>query len=89
MRDPSTRAEWQEAADAANGALHLNSAREYGLVAGGPEVDVARCQFILDSAKRLGIVPSIDSVEGFVRGILDRERPRAAPADAHRPSRHG
>jgi hypothetical protein len=46
-RDPRTRAEWQEAADVAEFMRYLHSARLYGLVCGGPHVDVDRCEHIL------------------------------------------
>ncbi len=42
MIDPSTPAEWQ---------------RAYGLVAGGPEIDVDRCDEILRRGAGLGFTP--------------------------------
>ena len=41
--DPKAPEEWQAAADAADALLRLDSARMYGLVTGGPEVDADRC----------------------------------------------
>ena len=72
-RTPQTRDEWQVAADCAHACLCLDSARLYGLVEGGPQVDVARCQFILDVAKvQHGITPRPDAVERFVEAYMDR-----------------
>ncbi len=73
VKNPVTRAEWQDAADAAYGALCLDSARQYGLVTGGPGVDVERCEQILRSAKSIGITPANDAAERFVEQ-LHRER---------------
>ena len=56
--DPENEQEWQEAADAAEAFLLLDSARQYGLVVGGPEVDTRRCEEILLAAKRHGIEPA-------------------------------
>jgi hypothetical protein len=66
MKDPVTPYEWQLAIDMAHGALSLDSARLYGLVTGGPVVNVERCQEILVKGKAAGYCPSRDSVEKFV-----------------------
>lgn len=58
MQEPRTKAEWKEAADMANVALLIDSARQYGLITGGPAVDVRRCEEILEKAKRRGITPT-------------------------------
>ena len=44
MKTPKKPGEWQEAMDAAHGALALEAARYYGLVTGGPVVNAERCQ---------------------------------------------
>jgi hypothetical protein len=64
-KEPETSAEWQEAADCAEGALALDSARKYGLVTGGPKVNVKQCENILIGARRLGIRPRPDSIYKF------------------------
>lgn len=66
MRDPQTRSEWQDAVDAAHGASLLDSARKYGLVTGGPEVDVGRCDEILARGAAAGIVPRPDALDRFI-----------------------
>lgn len=48
--DPTTPAEWQEAADAAVFCIGVHSARAYGLVATDLDVDVDRCEDILRRA---------------------------------------
>jgi len=57
MQDPKTPEEWQEAADAAHFLLLVDSARQYGLITGGPEANVDRCISILEQAKAQGITP--------------------------------
>lgn len=73
MRDPKTRGEWQDAVDAAHGAVTLVSARAYGLVTGGPEINVVRCEEILAAGKRRGIKPSPDAVERFVDATIAQQ----------------
>jgi len=59
--DPTTDAEWQEAVDLAELWLLVDSVRLYGLVAGGPDVDVARCEEILRAGADRGITPRPDA----------------------------
>lgn len=66
MREPLTRGEWRDAVDAAAAALCLDAARSYGLVVGGPAVDVDRCSEILAGGESRGIAPSDDAVDRFV-----------------------
>jgi hypothetical protein len=60
---PSTAAEWQEAVDLAEFLLTLDSARQYGLVTGGPTVNVDRCAQLLEEGAARGITPSSDAAE--------------------------
>lgn len=60
-RDPETPEEWQAAVDAADFALLLDSAIQYGLVefVGQPsQVDQDRCFDILDRGAQLGYYPT-------------------------------
>lgn len=57
IRLPTRDAEWQRAVDLANGLLHLDSARKYGLVTGGPEVNLARIEEILRLGRQRRILP--------------------------------
>ena len=63
VKEPRTRAEWQEAVDQAEFYLVLDSARQYGLITGGPEVNVDRCEEILKHGSNLGFQPSPDAIE--------------------------
>lgn len=88
-RQPMSRQEWQEAADAADACLALEAARQYGLVTGGPAVNVARCEEILVMARDgHGIRPRPDAIERLVEGLLDRE-PRGQVGQPHMPPPHG
>ena len=68
-RDPKTPEEWQNAVDAADALLKIDSARIYGLVTGGPEIDAGRCWELVHRAKELhGIEPREDAVERLLSG---------------------
>lgn len=51
MKNPKTEAEWLEAVNAAAFFLLLNDCKLYGLIEGGPQVDVARCEEILEQGR--------------------------------------
>ena len=55
--DPQTPVEWQQVVDACQGLLALDSARQYGLVTGGPVIDVDRCWELLARGRAKGFVP--------------------------------
>ena len=50
--------ELQEAIDVAEFLVLLDSARQYGLVDGGPELDEQRCELIRAEARRRGVQPA-------------------------------
>jgi hypothetical protein len=54
--DPQTAADWQAAVDAADFLLSLDSARRYGLVSGGPAVNVLRCEAVIREGRARGFV---------------------------------
>lgn len=58
MKDPETTEEWQEAVNLSDLYLRVDSARAYGLLTGGPEVDTERCQEILDRGAKKRIHPT-------------------------------
>lgn len=58
VQDPTNPEEWQEAVNAADWCLLLDAARLYGLVSGGPEIDVARAEQVLERGAGLGIKPN-------------------------------
>lgn len=78
MTEPVTAQDWQTAVDAAQGALALDAARKYGLVTGGPGVNVDRCEEILQRGRQLGYVPTKDTSERFVAGVLAAELPEGS-----------
>lgn len=65
-RLPETPAEWQEAVDLAEAWLHVHAAKQYGLITGGPTVDVVRCDEIIAMGKARGITPAPDAVDRLV-----------------------
>lgn len=69
-RDPETREQWQDAVDAAEALLHFDSARQYGLIVGGPQVNVERCAELLRRGAELGIYPAPDAVERLARAAV-------------------
>jgi hypothetical protein len=76
-RDPQTPEEWQEAVDAAAGARALADCAMYGLIT-GPDVDVARCDNILERGAALGVRPSrkaTDLAVGLIREINGEATP--------------
>jgi len=80
-RDPETPEQWQDAVDAANACLAPDSARQYGLVEGGPKIDVDRCDEILRRGALLGYRPSPDAVERSIAETNAEAGERAAAPD--------
>lgn len=71
---PETRQEWQDALDCAEGAIALDAARQYGLVRGGPKVNLDRCYQILTLGKQRGFEPRPDAIERFTAALLQEQR---------------
>lgn len=63
IKDPETPAERREAVCLADGLLVIDAARNYGLITGGPDVDVARCQDILEQARDRGHKPQENAIQ--------------------------
>lgn len=70
-RNPQTPEQWQEAVDLAEFMLHLDAARKYGLLTGGPEINVDRCQEMLALGKRQGYTPSDGCVQRLAREAME------------------
>ncbi len=66
-RDPKTPEQWQEAVDAAEAILLLDSARKYGLVTGGPIILVDRCDEILSRGRAMNVHPNRVAVDRWIR----------------------
>jgi hypothetical protein len=60
---PKTPDQWQEAVDAAAAARTIADCMMYGLLAGGPAIDVARCDLILARGRKRGVLPSAPRIE--------------------------
>jgi hypothetical protein len=73
---PTTPEEWQNAVDAAEALLHMESARMYGLVKGGPGVNVERCEELLKAGRRKGIRPRRNCVERLVGELNGQPKKR-------------
>lgn len=71
-RDPKTHAEWQQAVDLAHVCPLITSARAYGLIVGGPQVDEGRCEVILQQGASPGITPGKDAVQRMLPAFLER-----------------
>jgi hypothetical protein len=67
LKHPQTPAEWQEAVNQAHFWLLVDSARQYGLITGGPEVNLNRCEEILEKGKAQGIEPDPAGVEEIIK----------------------
>lgn len=65
--------EWQEAVDGAEFLLTLDAARQYGLITGGPKVNVARCLKIRSEGQRRGIRPSPDCIQRLTDQMLCKD----------------
>jgi hypothetical protein len=63
MTDPQTPQEWQDAVNGAAGAIAIESCKMYGLLKGGPKINLARCEQILKRGVRKGITPSKPDTE--------------------------
>lgn len=57
-REPRTKREWQEAVDAADFWLKVADLRTYGLLCGGPTINVDRCEAILRRGEKKGVFPT-------------------------------
>jgi hypothetical protein len=80
--DPSTPEEWQEAVDAAAACRVIANCKMYGLLQGGPEIDVGRCDELLEQGRARGVHPSKSVTDLGVEFALaynaaPRKRPRA------------
>jgi hypothetical protein len=62
-RDPETPAEWQEAVDGAHFLRCLADCQMYGLITGAENVNIERCDEILDRGAKLGYKPNLQLKE--------------------------
>jgi hypothetical protein len=71
--NPSTPEAWQNTVDAAEACLAIDSCRQYGLITGGPTINVERCMWILQKGKRRGYTPAPGAAERFILEYNVRE----------------
>lgn len=69
MRNPTTSGEWQQAVNLASALLLIDSAKQYGLVHGGPEIDVPRCEELLQRGRELQVLPVKAGVDAAILGF--------------------
>lgn len=67
--DPQTPEDWQTAVNLAEVLLLVDSARQYGLITGGPAIHADRCAALLEAARSRGIVPEAAAVDTLVRKL--------------------
>jgi len=76
-RDPRSPDEWQDAVDSADVLLLIDAAQQYGLVTGGPKVNIARCNELLAAGAEGGVFPSAPDRRREALGVwLHSERTR-------------
>lgn len=56
--NPKTSAEWQKAVDGAAGLRAIADCIMYGLLKGGVNINIGRCDWILKEGKKRGVLPS-------------------------------
>jgi len=74
LKLPTTDTEWQDAVDCADGAIHFDAAREYGLIKGGPEIDLERAETLLRLGAEQGYHPRADAPEAFALSLLEMQQ---------------
>jgi len=79
IREPHTGKELQIVAAGCEALLQLDSARLYGLVTGGPIVNVDRCEQLIARAKREGCSPSEAQVDAVLQLIVREYGKRKKP----------
>lgn len=69
MQNPETPEEIQIAVDAASAWHRVDAARKYGLIKGGPAVDVERCEEMIAFGESRAIHPQVNAVERLIREL--------------------
>ena len=67
-RDPANWHEWHEAIVAAEVMLRIDAARRYGLITGGPAVDVERCRELIARGRAAGHVATEQDIDAALAG---------------------
>ena len=69
-QNPTSPEEWQECVNLCELYLRVDSARQYGLITGGPQVDVRRCEWLLRWGKRRGFMPEPETVKRMLADLV-------------------
>lgn len=77
-RDPATPAEWRAAVATAEACLRLDAAKQYGLVVGGPVVNVDRCVALLEAGRARGVMPTSGEIDDAIRCLIAECRGESA-----------
>jgi len=70
VKDPKTPGQWRSAAALAEACVRLDAARQYGLITGGPRVNVERCLALLAAAGERGIVLTPTEIDDAVTALV-------------------
>jgi hypothetical protein len=70
-KDPQSAEEWSEAVCLADAWLRIHSAGQYGLITGGPAVDVSRAEEILETGRKRGIRPDEKRVDDIIQAFAE------------------
>jgi len=70
VRDPVTREELEQAALSAEVLLRIHAAREYGLIEGGPDISVERCDELIARARAEGISFGPDVIDQALAHVV-------------------
>ncbi|HEV8502513.1 MAG TPA: hypothetical protein VGR63_13110 [Casimicrobiaceae bacterium] len=74
VRDPQNDAEWREAMAAAHACLALDAAREYGLVTGGPGINVRRCEEMIRRGEARGVRLTESDIDHAIDHLISELR---------------
>lgn len=84
--EPITDEDWRDTVDLAKACLILEDAQARGLILGGPQINVARCDELLAAGKERGFEPRPDVLTRLVDAYQLEAAPvamRKAAARAH------
>jgi hypothetical protein len=84
MKEPETPAEWHDAVVWAETLLTLDAAKQYGLLTGGPRIDVARCQDLKTRGNAAGYFATNGDIDSCIHALI--EELHANPATLRRPN---
>lgn len=69
--DPVTDQEWQQVVNNIEVLELIDSARSYGLIKGGPEINRERCDELMAKAREKGIFVNRDAVTHTIAEMME------------------